>query len=311
MKGLEISREYYRQFGLPMLEAEFPEVIGRIAAGLVGEGSECLGFDDEISKDHDFDMGFCLFVTEEDYNKFGFKLSRAYSRLPKEFMGLERNMLSPVGGNRRGVITVEDFYTRHLGAPSAPDTAERWLYTPSSSLLAASAGEIFSDPLGVFSDIRKRLLLGYPEDIRRKKLAGHTVFMAQAGQYNYSRCLERGESGAAQLAVFEFVRHAISAIYLLNNSYEPFYKWAYRGMRELTVLGGLGEALEFLTESDNSPGKRAAKCDIIEDIAALLISEYDSQGLTRAGCGDLEKHAYSILNGIKDVNLRNMHIMDF
>ncbi len=311
MKGLEISREYYKQYGLPMLEAEFSEVIDRVAAGLVGEGSECLGFDDEISRDHDFDMGFCLFVTEEDYAKFGFKLSRAYSRLPKEFMGLERNMLSPVGGNRRGVITVEDFYTRHLGAASAPDTVERWLYTPSSSLLAASSGELFSDPLGIFSEIRKRLLLGYPEDIRRKKLAGHTVFMAQAGQYNYSRCLKRGENGAAQLAVFEFVRHAISAIYLLNNSYEPFYKWAYRGMRELKILGGLGEALEFLTESDNSPDKRAAKCDMIEDIAALLISEYDSQGLTRAGCGDLEKHAYSILDGIKDVNLRNMHIMDF
>ncbi len=311
MKGLDISREFYLQFGKPMLEAEFPEAIGRIAVGLVGEGSECLGFDDDISLDHDFEAGFCLFVTEKDYGEFGFKLSRAYSKLPKEFCGLKRSLLSPVGGSRHGVITIEDFYTKHLGAPNAPDSAERWLYTPSSSLLSASSGEVFSDPLGVFSSVREVLKKGYPEDIRRKKLSGHTVFMAQSGQYNYPRCLKRGESGAAQLAVFEFVKHAISAIYLLNDRYEPFYKWAYRGMRDLPILGNIGEALEFLTSTDNSQKHSKAKYEMIEDICALLINELDAQNLTSAGCCDLEKHAYSILDGIKDNGLRNMHIMEF
>lgn len=28
-----------------------------------------------------------------------------------------------------------------------------------------------------------------PEDVRRKKLAARLIFMAQSGQYNYSRCL--------------------------------------------------------------------------------------------------------------------------
>ncbi len=311
MKGLDIAREYYLTYGKAMLEEEFPEVIDRIAAGLVGEGSECLGFDDEISRDHDFEAGFCLFITEEDYEKFGFKLSRAYSRLPKEFMGLKKSLVSPVGGSRHGVITVEDFYKKHLGAPSAPDTYEKWLYTPSSSLLAASNGEIFTDRLGVFSEIRNILKSGYPEDIRRKKLAGHTVFMAQAGQYNYARLLKRGDTGAAQLAIFEFVKHAISAVYLLNNKYEPFYKWAYRGMKEFRLLGDAGEALELLTTLDNSEKYAAAKSEVIEDIAAMFINAFEEQGLTKAGCGDLEKHAYSILDGIKDNNLRNMHIMDF
>ncbi len=310
MKGLEISRAFYEQYGKPMLEAQFSDVIDRIAVGLVGQGSECLGFDDEISRDHDFDAGFCLFITEEDERRIGFRLERAYSRLPKEFMGLKRSLLSPVGGNRHGVITVEEFYTRFLGAPSAPDTVERWLYTPSASLLSASNGEVFADPLGKFTEIRERLRLGYPEDIRRKKLACHTVFMAQAGQYNYSRCIRRGETGAAQLAVFEFVRHAISGIYLLNNRYEPFYKWAYRGMEELPILGSISDALQGLTELDNSPPRAEGKAEIIEDIAMLFIGELQTQSLTRAVCTDLEKHAYSILDGIKDGNLRNMHIME-
>ncbi len=310
MKGLEISREFYKKYGIQMLEEQFSDVKDRIAVGLVGEGSECLGYDDEISRDHDFEPGFCLWITEEDERRFGFRLERAYAKLPREFMGLHRSMLSPVGGNRRGVMTVEDFYSRHLGSPSAPNTVQRWLYTPSSSLLAASNGEVFSDPLGAFSSVRQVLLQGYPEDIRRKKLAAHTVFMAQSGQYNFARCISRGEEGAAQLAVFEFVKHAISAIYLLNKRYEPFYKWAYRGLGELPVLGHIGDSLEYITETDNSRSNAETKLDVIEDIAKLLIGEYREQGITRAICGDLEKHAYSIIDSIKDPSLRNMHIME-
>ncbi len=310
MQGLDISREFYLTYGKPMLEELFPDSICRIAAGLAGEGSECLGFDDEISRDHDFDAGFCLWITREDEEKLGFKLQRAYSRLPREFMGLTRSIVSPVGGNRHGVITIEDFYTRHLGAPTAPDSLERWLYTPSASLSAASNGEVFTDELGKFSAVRSTLLAGYPEDIRRKKLAAHTVFMAQSGQYNYRRCLDRGERGAAQLAIFEFVRHAISTIYLLNNKYEPFYKWAYRGLTRLPHLFELADVLESLTETDNSPKSASIKQDIIEDIASILIDEFKRQELSEAVCGDLEKHAYSILDGVHDATLRNMHIME-
>ncbi len=310
MRGLDISKEFYRQYGRPMLEEQFSDVLDRIAVGLAGEGSECLGYDDDLSRDHDFDAGFCLWITDADADAFGFSLSRAYGRLPREFMGLKRSLLSPVGGSRHGVITVEDFYTRHLGAPTAPDSMERWLYTPAASLLAASSGEVFADPLGAFSAVRNILRAGYPEDIRRKKLAAHAVLAAQAGQYNYPRCLARGERGAAQLAVFTFVRHAISLIYLLNNRYEPFYKWVYRGLRELPTLGSLADALETLTELDNAPPHAALKRDMIEDIAALLIAELDLQGLTKAACGDLEKHAYSVQDHIKDPNLRNMHIME-
>ncbi len=310
MQGLDIAREYYLQHGKPMLERDFADVMDRIAVGLAGEGSECLGYDDEVSRDHDFDAGFCLWITAEDERDFGFRLECAYARLPREFLGLRRAYLSPVGGNRHGVITIEDFYTRYLGAPTAPDTVERWLYTPTASLAAAVSGEVFTDPLGVFSAVRETLRQGYPEEIRRKKLAAHLILAAQAGQYNYPRCLARGETGAAQLAVFEFVKHVISAVYLLNNRYEPFYKWAYRGMRDLAILGTLGDALASLSEMDNTPATAAVKQEIIEDTAALLIVELEAQGLTKASCGDLEKHAYSVLDGIRDANLRNMHIME-
>ncbi len=310
MKGLDVSREFYLQYGINMLEQEFLDVKDRIAVGLVGEGSECFGFDDEISRDHDFEAGFCLFITKEDEREFGFKLERAYSKLPKEFMGLKRKILAPVGGNRHGVIIVEDFYNKFLGTSTAPISNKQWLYIPSQSLANVCNGEVFIDKLGEFSKIRNVLLAGYPEDVRRKKLSAHAVMMAQSGQYNYQRCALRGETGAAQLAIFEFVKHAISTIYLLNNKYEPFYKWAYKGMRELNLLGDLELSLVGLTELDNSKERIKEKKDIIEDIASLIIFEYKKQGITNASCDDLEQHALSILDNVKDVELRNMHIME-
>ena len=54
MKGLELCKSYYENIGKPELFRIFPEVMGRAAAGLSGQGSDCLGLDDEFSRDHDF-----------------------------------------------------------------------------------------------------------------------------------------------------------------------------------------------------------------------------------------------------------------
>ena len=310
MKGIEIAESFYNDFGKQMISEQFSDVENRIAVGLVGEGSECFGFDDDISKDHDFEPAFCLFITREDEKKFGFKLERAYSKLPKEYMGLKRQTLSPTGGNRHGVIVIEDFYKKFLGAEDAPSSVERWLYTPSSMLAQVSNGKVFKDDLGIFSEIRNKIINGYPENIRLKKLSAHTIMMAQAGQYNYGRLIDRKETGAAQLAVFEFVKHAISVIYLLNNKYEPFYKWAYRGMRDLPILSDLEMSLAGLTELGNSKSEATEKRTIIEDVASLIISEFKNQNITQATCNNLENHAYSINDKISDFNLRNMHIME-
>ena len=61
--------------------------------------------------------------------------------------------------------------------------------------------------------------------------------MAQAGQYNYPRLLQRKDKIASQLALDEFIKAAISAVYLLNNKYMPYYKWAAKGMEALAILG--------------------------------------------------------------------------
>ena len=72
MNGLELSRKFYLQYGKPMLEREFADHLGEIAVGIAGEGSECLGYDDDLSRDHDFEAGFCMWITKEAEREYGF-----------------------------------------------------------------------------------------------------------------------------------------------------------------------------------------------------------------------------------------------
>ena len=81
VKGLELSRKYYEAYGKEML-AQFPQLEGQYAAGLVGRGSECFGFDDEISRDHDYGPSFCIWLQKEVYEQYGEKLTEAYEKLP-------------------------------------------------------------------------------------------------------------------------------------------------------------------------------------------------------------------------------------
>jgi hypothetical protein len=53
MQGLRLAREFYLTYGEPMLRESFGDMLDRIAVGLVGPGSECYGFDDTLSRDHD------------------------------------------------------------------------------------------------------------------------------------------------------------------------------------------------------------------------------------------------------------------
>ena len=109
MEGLELARRYFETYGLPLLENEFAAQKDQIAAGLVGRGSECFGYDDEQSKDHDFEAGFCFWLTDEAEQAFGFPLMRAYNRLPKSFLGVKMQAHSYYGNSRVGVFRISDF----------------------------------------------------------------------------------------------------------------------------------------------------------------------------------------------------------
>ena len=228
MKGMELSELYFKSVYLPVLEKDFPDLYKKMAVGLAGEGSECFGYDDEMSQDHDFGSSCCIWLTQEDYEKYGRRLSDALESLPKEFMGFRALNISEWGNERRGVLNMNDWYYKFLGMETYPSNLYDWRLIPETALAAATNGKVFVDNLGEFTKIRDKLSEYFPEDIRLNKIATRCMKIAQSGQYNFSRCMKRNEIVAARMAETEFLDEAVHMIYLLNRRYKPFYKWFHR-----------------------------------------------------------------------------------
>ena len=310
MKGLELSEAFYEEYGRPMLENQFPDLLPYLAVGLFGSGSECFGFDDEISRDHDFEPGFCLFLPDEETidRRSAFLLERAYAKLPRSFRGFQRSVILPVGGARHGVLRTSEFFMKTAGTSDGELSLEQWLTIPEEALAEATNGKVFFDNYGEVTAIR-RSLAAFPEDIRLKRLAGNLLLMAQAGQYNYPRCLGHGEPAAAQMAVYEFVKSTLTTVFLLNGRYQPYYKWVFRAMRVLPALSKLADPLESLLTTDNRAETIPAKTQSIEDISASIAQRLKEMELSRVGGRELERHAYSVNDRIQNAELRNMHIL--
>ena len=305
MKGLELSRTLYETQAQDMLKERFPALFLRMAIGLAGEGSECLGFDDELSQDHDWGPGFCIWLSREDFHYYGKEVQAVYDAIPA-LKGIPPRQTTPQGAGRVWVLCVENWYQRYTGVPQEPRTLSEWRAAPESFLSVAVSGEVFYDPTGSFSAVRDRLLKFYPEDLRLKKIAARAAVMAQAGQYNYARCLARGERVAANLALAEFTRAGMSMAYLLNRRYAPFYKWMHRGMKGLPVLSRAYELFGELAWME--PGQRTQ--EKIEDICSLVAAELRRQGLSHSEDSFLLAHAPQITDHIRNEELREAHIME-
>ena len=274
-KGLELARAYFEEVGYPMLKQQFPQYMDRASAGLVGEGSECFGFDDEISRDHDFGARFCIWLPDDLYRDIGERMQQAYEHLALDFHGYPVLSEPAAGGAKRsGVFSVGGFYGGLLGGGTLPQKEEDWFGFRESALAAATNGAVFYDSGGAFSEIRETLKAYYPENVRKKKLAVNLMYMAQTGQVNYARSIRRGELFTADLCINEFIRAAISSLYLLNRRYMPYYKWAKAGLADAEVFP---EGVDMLEQLQSLGQQTSAWQDIGAD--PQIINKQDEKVL--------------------------------
>ena len=308
MTGMGLAEAFYHEFGQPMIREQFPEYEKYMAIGLVGEGSECFGYDDALSESHDFGPGFCIWLPDSIYQSVGARIQQAYDQLPKTYRNQFRAETEE-GSGRVGVFSISEFYRKYTGCADIPKDAVEWLFVPETSLATVTNGKIFVDHCGEFSRIRSGLLNFYPKDIYLKKLAARMAMMSQSGQYNYMRCMKRGEYGAAYLSCGEFIKNTVSTVYLLNKSYMPFYKWMLRGMGKLERLKEIKPMLEQLAATPDLPEHGERKAELIESVCIKVRDELKHQGLISGTDAFLNSHCRDLMSRINDPRIKGLPVM--
>ena len=309
--GLNLARRFF-QASLPILNKHIPDIMACSAAGLVGEGSECLGVDDHISRDHDWGAAFCLWVPDALLVSERERIESALAMLPDTFEGFPVRMMPEARMGRVGPLPLRAFYRRFLGVDRAPATLQEWRAIPEYHLCSCTNGMVFMDNSGEFSAIREELLRHYPEDILRKKIAARCMVMAQAGQYNLSRALQRGETVTAMLAAARFSEAALSMAFLLNRRFMPFYKWAPRLAQTLPLLGReTVNTLQTLSHTAwDEPDQAVPAVDAIEALCASVADELRRQGLASEPGSWLWALGPSVQRNVKDPEVRRLNVME-
>lgn len=306
---MEKNRRFYDQYVADLIHTRFKEYEDRIAVGIAGEGSDCFGYDDEISRDHDFGTGVCLWVKDEDMDRFGYLLSIAYNELVDS---AQRTFYTDRLRERRGVTTIRSFYSDILQVSCDTEhctmSEENWKNLDHSCLKTAVNGAVFRDDLGEFTAFRNLLLGYYPDKIWRMRIAEQLHAYASSIQVNYARCMSRNDIVAAELCRSKGLAAAMELFFLLKREYPPYYKWTFRALAELDTEGVFSAKIRELAEEKlnlqawdgtrYNPNRQNYKDRIVslsEEIASLLEEMLQEKELIRIRSRYLEMHVNDIL----------------
>ena len=259
--GLKLSELFYSEAAKPILDAFFPQV--SYSAGLLGWGSEVLGYDDIQSSDHHWGPRFLLFLSAQDYENYKDVINEALRcNLPQRFRGYATNFGEPdeIGvrlpketdagpvNHMIHIETIESFFGWYLGCnPYEPVTAADWLSFSEHKLLAVTRGKVFHDGLGQLEDIRRKFEY-YPRDVWLYQLAAQWIKISEDREF-VSRCGDVGDELGSMVIAARQVNRLMRLCFLMERKYAPYTKWFGSAFSELECASELSPIFKDVLSS--------------------------------------------------------------
>ena len=264
MSGRELSRRFYEEQVRPVLHIGYPGL--PYSAALLGRGSEVLGFDDEMSRDHNWEPRVLLFLREDDYARYGEAVERSLrDALPARFAGYPTQF---------SLSTLRTYLQEHLdldvdGAIEARD----WLTLPEQRLRMVTAGAVYHDEVGL-QVLRDRLAY-YPHDVWLYLLIAawwrvhpEANLMGRAGFV--------GDELGSRVIASQLVHDLMHLCFLLEKQYAPYSKWFGTAFSRLECGPSLAPVLQGVLRADTWPERQDALAAAYQYVAAL----HDTLGIT-------------------------------
>lgn len=287
--GLDLNRRFYEEAVRPLLDVSFPDL--PYAAALLGSGSETLGFDTEMSMDHDWGLHLFIFMREEDAdqgdaiaNLLSYQLPGTFSGFPVSFPAvsseprtriMKRSVDGPV--NHHVIpITVRNFVRVQLGYDLAqPLQAADWLTFPSYALREIVAGAVFYDAVGDLTALRNRLAW-YPYDLWLYLLASGWQRIGQEEHLMPRAGSVSDELGSALIGS-RLIRDVMKLCFLMEKQYAPYAKWFGTAFKQLRCSRDLWPVL---WSAQQAPGWRKRE-EALSSAYEMLAHMHNALGVSR------------------------------
>lgn len=264
LKGMPLCESFFFEVGQPLLEVHFPKLI--YSAGLLGSGSEVLGFDDIVSTDHMWGARFDLFLNVKDLDNFGHKIMKVFGEnFPSKFKGYpvhfgkpnlsDNGVRLPSTTSLGNVDPLINFYTPvgffhdYLGIKDTEklDLTD-WLCIPEHRLLTVRSGEMFHDELNI--EIIRSTFDYYPRDVWIWLMASEWNMLAEEEAF-VGRCGMVGDDLGSRLVAARQINRMMRLCFYLERQFCPYSKWFGTGFQRLSCARMLSPILtKAMTETD-------------------------------------------------------------
>ena len=268
------SRDFFSEVVQPLLARHFPEETQQMAAGFFGYGSEVLGLDDEFSTDHHFGLRVNALLPERTLKAKGTQIEDMLAaQLPHIWRGRE---LREGYTRTKGVAVagLEHHLLSTIGLDHVPKTDVEWLSIPEEDITHITAGEVWHDPSGRFSAIRKGLLGYYPEPVRLRRLAHWCRYFSGMGVYALNRALLRDNMLYASTTFARSLRWGVQMAFMLDRTYYPYDKWLTAMFFRLPRMAQrLGHIVEEAPQLSTSWHRKLALLEEMSDVLDATMVE--------------------------------------
>jgi hypothetical protein len=236
--GLKLAGLYYEEAVKPILESRYPRLVH--SAGLIGRGSEVLGFDTEMSRDHNWGPQVVIYLSQEDHARLadelrealGLELPFTFRGYPTHFEGVPDEPVTAVPklagsrpiNHRVHITTLHGFLGQHIGVTLDEElTVRDWLTVPEQKLRTLVAGAVYHDGLDVLQPMRQKLAY-YPHDLWLYLLSAQWQRIGQEEPFVGRAGIVGDDVGSAVIAA-RLVRDLMRLCMLMEREYAPYSKW--------------------------------------------------------------------------------------
>jgi hypothetical protein len=267
LSGAELARRFHADVVAPLLTRAMPGL--RYAAGRLGSGSDVLGLDDAMSRDHDWGCRLTLLVDESDRAAVPLVTGLLERELPESYHGHPVRFPLTWDSSRThnvDVATVAGFAVSRLGVdPTGELSVLDWLVLTGQSVLEVIAGPVFADQTSQLAQVRG-VLRWYPPDIERYVLAAGWQRVEQEMPM-VGRSAGRGDELGSRLLSARLAGDLMSLAFLVSRQWPPYAKWRGTAFQTLGVAADMARPLGAAAAE---PGWRDRESGLAEGCEVLL-----------------------------------------